>query len=377
MAFKVRSGDKSLKCEIEFLAVGEASCAGDAIIIRYGEEHSYQVMLIDGGHAETGKTLVSHLRRYFGNGVTLEHVVLTHSDADHASGLRAVLEEIPVRNLWLHIPWLLADRTFFQGNWSDEGLRKTIKGNYDIVSEIVDLAIQAGSALHYPFEGNAIGPFTVCSPSLWTYQRLLPQFDKTPDPDQDAIQACQMWLGKESLAQRLIEKARTTIAGWTNETWSNERLRDGGQTSASNETSVVLFGQFEDGNVLLTGDAGTNALTWTADQLDNWGLPLQGFKFVQVPHHGSRRNVGPTVLNRLVGPIMPEGSSSIFSAYVSAPADDSKHPRRIVTNAFWRRGGQVIATQGQNKIHYGGFAKRDGYVGVSTVPFFDVVEEYD
>jgi beta-lactamase superfamily II metal-dependent hydrolase len=45
-------------------------------------------MLVDGGHAATGTTIVNHLKRYFGADVSLEHVVLTHSDADHASGLR-------------------------------------------------------------------------------------------------------------------------------------------------------------------------------------------------------------------------------------------------------------------------------------------------
>jgi beta-lactamase superfamily II metal-dependent hydrolase len=217
----------------------------------------------------------------------------------------------------------------------------------------------------------------VCSPSQCAYQHLLPQFDKTPEADQDAIEAARMWLGKESLAQRLIEKARTAVAGWTTESWGNERLRDGGQTSASNESSVVLFGQFDDGNVLLTGDAGVNALTWSANQLEYWGFALQKFKFVQVPHHGSRRNVGPTILNRLIGPILPAGSSSTFSAYVSAPAEDAKHPRPMVTNAFMRRGGRVIATQGQNKIHYGGFAKRGDYVDVNPLPFQEVVEDYD
>ena len=40
-----------------------------------------------------------------------------------------------------------------------------------------------------------------------------------------------------------------------------QRLKDGGITSASNESSVVLYGSFERGNVLLTGDAGINGLT--------------------------------------------------------------------------------------------------------------------
>jgi len=86
----------TMNCEIEFLAVGSGSKAGDAIIARYGDGNNYQLLLIDGGTAETGETIVSHLKKHFGAGVVLEHVLLTHSDADHASGLRTVLQEFPV-----------------------------------------------------------------------------------------------------------------------------------------------------------------------------------------------------------------------------------------------------------------------------------------
>ncbi|QIL02692.1 hypothetical protein G7078_07785 [Sphingomonas sinipercae] len=366
-----------MKCEIEFLAVGDASCAGDAIIVRYGDERLWELMLVDGGHAATGEKIVGHLKTYFGADVTLEHVVLTHSDGDHASGLRKVLEEVHVRNVWLHIPWFSADPTLFDSAWSAEGLQKAIQREYDIISEIVDLAHSQGSVLHYPFTGALIGPFFVCSPTLYAYQNLLPQFDKTPDPNEAVIRARNMWLGKESLAQRIFGAARTSVAGWTAEDWLDERLQDGGLTSASNESSVVLYGRFDQGNVLLTGDAGINALTWSANYLESQQLPLRQFSFVQVPHHGSRRNVGPTILNRVLGPIAEPGSVPHFSAFVSAPADDAKHPRRIVTNAFRRRGARVIATQGQDKIHYGGFGKRAGYVDVTPLPFFDIVEEYD
>jgi hypothetical protein len=44
-----------LKCEIEFLAVGDGSKAGDAIVIRYGDVNAYNLMLIDGGHAEQAR----------------------------------------------------------------------------------------------------------------------------------------------------------------------------------------------------------------------------------------------------------------------------------------------------------------------------------
>lgn len=142
-------------CEIEFLAVGEGSKAGDAIIVRYGDVNNYKIMVVDGGTAETGQTLVAHLKRHFGPAVVLEHVVLTHSDMDHASGLREVLREIPVANVWMHIPWLLAKEAkqyFRKKDWTDDALSKIIKDQYDVVAELAELAFQK-SKVYYPFEG--------------------------------------------------------------------------------------------------------------------------------------------------------------------------------------------------------------------------------
>jgi beta-lactamase superfamily II metal-dependent hydrolase len=369
-----------MNCEIEFLAVGTGSKPGDAIVLRYGDVNAYHLMLIDGGKAETGDKIVAHLKKYFGPHAELEHVVLTHSDADHASGLRTVLKEIPVKNLWLHIPWFLSTEAvhlFNDKRWTPDGLSAAIKKEYDIVSEIVDLANAQGTKMFYPFQGYDIGPFRILSPNKAAYLYLLPQFDKTPDPDKEAIEAASMWLGKASILEKLVEFAKAKIENWTTETWAKELLRDGGVTSASNESSVVLYGVFEgDRRVLLTGDAGINALSWGAQYAISSGLPLQQFSFVQIPHHGSRRNVGPTVLNQLLGPIQPEGSNERFSAFVSAPADDETHPRKIVLNAFKRRGGRVIPTQGVDKVYWGGFPNRDGYSAVEPCPFYTKVEEY-
>jgi len=369
-----------MNCEIEFLPVGEKSNAGDAIVVRYGSDDAYKIMLVDGGHTETGEEIIEHLKKHFGQNPVLEHVVITHSDSDHACGVREVLRQIPVNNLWLHVPWLLAEESrhlFADKRWTEEGLKKAIKDEYPIIDEIFELAQSAGTKMFYPFQGSTIGPFQVCSPKREAYNFLLPQFDKTPDPDQEAIEAAQMWLQKDSLARRLIEAAKAAVESWTPETWGEEKLKDGGKTSASNESSVVLYGSFEnDARVLLTADAGINALTWAADYLEAIGEPLQRFSFVQIPHHGSRRNIGPTILTRLVGDKLLEGSAPTFAAFVSAPVDDAKFPRRIVLNAFKRRGGKPIATQGRKKVHWGGFAKRDGYSDVEPLPFYDKVEEY-
>src|SRR5262249_10495103 len=140
----------------------------------------------------------------------------------------------------------------------------------------------------------------------------------------------------------------------------------------------VLYGDFGDNKrVLLTGDAGISGLTWAANYATACGLSLQQFSLVQIPHHGSRRNVGPTLLNRLLGGIQPEPSPIRFIAFVSAPPEDDTHPRKMVLNAFMRRGGEVIATQGSNKIHYGGFPKRDDYINATPLLFSATVEAYD
>lgn len=369
-----------MKCEVEFLPVGDASRAGDAIVIRYGEPDAYDLMLVDGGTLDTGDAIVKHLRTYFGTGAWLKHMVLTHSDADHASGLRTVLEEIRTEHVWLHVPWLHAAETlhlFKDKRWTVEGLTKVLKDGYPVISELVDLALEKGCQVHFPAQGAQIGPFTVLSPHREIYNHLMPQFMHTPDPDQEALEAANMWIGKSSALAKLMDLARRVADKWTTETWDQERLRDGGVTSASNESSVVLYADLGiNGRYLLTGDAGVNALWWARNFAVSNNLPLQQFSLVQVPHHGSRRNVGPSVLDALLGPKQPEGTNR-FAAFVSAPKDDTAHPRRIVLNAFMRRGGQVILTQGISKIHWGGFPTRPGYTSAQGAEFSTRVEEYD
>jgi hypothetical protein len=371
-----------MNCEIEFLPVGDASRPGDAIVVRYGDASSYELMIVDGGNRDSGKALVEHVRKHFGTNVVISHVVLTHADADHASGLRVVLAELPVTNLWMHVPWAFADaaRPYFASkNWTGDGLRDAIRKEYDVLAELVQLAGSRQITVQPPFAGATIGPFRVLSPHRDIYTVLMPQFDRTPDPDQNAIEATGWWIGKQpGFIARIIEKAVTKAQTWVTETWGKELLRDGGITSASNESSVVLYGDFGVGRrVLLTGDVGVRGLSYAAYCAAQLGLQLQDFMCVQIPHHGSRRNVGPTILNQILGPILTEGGATRFWAFVSAPKDDDTHPRKMVLNAFTRRGGGVVATQGLSKVHWGGFPPREGYVTATAVPFASSVEEYD
>lgn len=372
-----------MNCEIEFLPVGDKSKPGDAIVVRYGDENGYKLMLVDGGHADTGKEIVEHVRSEFGEGRVISHVVITHSDADHVSGIREVLSELPVENLWLHLPWrsAAAARPYFADRrWTDEGLAEEIRKEYDMIDEIVTAAWEKKTiTVFQPFAGDRIGPFRVLSPSKVAYSLLLPQFDNTPDPNKEAIEAAGLWVGEQpGSVAKMIDKAAAVVQKWVKESWDKERLKDGGVTSARNETSVVLYGDFGVGRrVLLTGDAGIWGLTLAAGYAEQNQLPLKDFMFVQIPHHGSRRNVGPTILNRLLGPIRLEGAPRPTSAYASAPKDDATHPRKMVLNAFMRRGCEYVVTQGTKKVFCGGFPLRPNYHGLPPCQFNTEVEEYD
>ena len=100
-------------------------------------------------------------------------------------------------------------------------------------------------------------------------------------------------------------------------------------------------------------------------------------KFVQISPHGSRHNVSTSVLDRLLGsrlPTKPEKYEKV--AFVSAGKDSTTHPRKMVVNAFLRRGVNVIATQGKPKRHYRGMPDREGWVSATALGFSDKVESW-
>ncbi len=244
-----------------------------------------------------------------------------------------------------------------------------------MIVELVELAAAQGTVVSEPFEGGWIGPFLVLSPTVYAYRCLLPQFRKGPAPDTDTLKQTGMWIEprKPSIFVALVEKALSFVP----ERWDIETLREGGITAAENETSVVLYGHFNGSGVLLTADAGVNALTWACNYAENQGIDLKKLSLIQVPHHGSRNNVSPSILNRLIGFPQAQDTLSKMIAAVSVPKDDENHPRRVVMNAFLRRGAPVRKTQGAKYRFYSGLPRRENYSDAEPFPFFEKVEDYD
>ena len=122
------------------------------------------------------------------------------------------------------------------------------------------------------------------------------------------------------------------------EDWDIETLRNDGVTSPVNNSSAIVRFDWKGRLSLLTGDAGIPALEMALDYLEADGFDPSQLGFVQVPHHGSRRNVGPAVLDRLLGPrrTIDESARSAFASVAKKGAP--KHPAKKVANAFRRRG---------------------------------------
>ncbi len=357
--------------EIFFLPVGEGTKSGDALVMQYGQDWSKQIMVVDGGNLASGDNAVAHINRYFNNPSVVEHVVCTHQDGDHSSGLRRIIENFEVRNLWIHQPWLYAAQLVgaFRHNWSANGLYNHLRNDaFPIVASLCDLAEEHGVTLREPFAGLAIGPFHVVAPNKDRFLSLVPQMDQTPQ--------ARTVTAADSVAA-LLKSLKEVVLGKA-EKWGIETLGTPaeGATSVTNESSVVLLGSFDGGNrILLTGDAGVGALDDAVACAGAMGLNIVSPDLVQVPHHGSRRNVSPAALDKILGARLYSDTSRRGLAVSSVSENAEGFPRKVVENAFLRRGYTCYSTKGSWLNMTYGLTKREGMGTPVPSPFHDYVED--
>jgi beta-lactamase superfamily II metal-dependent hydrolase len=350
--------------EVDFLPVGDSNA--DAICIRYGDEiGGYYLHVVDGGYTVTGQTIIDHIEKHYGAHYFVNHLVLSHADNDHAAGLIAVMKRFKVNNLWMNRPWLYASDVLhhFHGNYSLPGLIQEMRERHPYLVELEKLAMAQGTVIHETFQGAQIGAFTVLAPSRARYIDMVPDLEKTPTSYRDSA----------SESQNILAQLYKAAKEWIDESWDIETLSDNPEpTSSSNESSVVQIGNIDNEYILLTADAGPIALTEAADYAQKLGM-LAPPACVQIPHHGSRRNVTPTVLDRWLGKRVSKGIIYGY-AYCSVGKTQSDYPRGQVKNAFTRRGYPVHATRGFGKYHYHGVPLRDGWVASTAEPFADRVD---
>lgn len=201
---------------------------------------------------------------------------------------------------------------------------------------------------------------------------MLPQFRDTPKPAQQLLVLLGHWL--TGIGRRVATQIRRIIA----EDLFTETLREGGITAAENESSVVLYGQIDGRNIFLTADAGLKALDAAVSYGNAVGLQFgAALNVFQVPHHGSRNNISPALLNRIVGNISGVETRKTIGCVISAGPEDETHPRQVVVNALIRRGLAPQDTKRGILLFNHGVPDRQGFGLAQTLQFATRVEAYD
>jgi beta-lactamase superfamily II metal-dependent hydrolase len=354
--------------QLDFLPVGNDK-PGDAIALRFGNLQGARaeqtVVIIDGGYQDDGKKLVEHVRTHYGTN-KIDLVISTHPDQDHIGGLETVLKECEVGRLWMHRPWKHTEdiaKMFVHGRVTDQSVRETLRKSLDEACDLDQLAQAKKIPIEEPFRGllDPSKSILVLGPSVPFYESLLPGFRCTPEP-------------KAGILKGFLAAIEETVK-YLAEGFDVETLDDDGETTAENNSSTILLLVLDNEYLLLTADAGGPALTAALDALQNANFDLAKLKFVQVPHHGSARNVGPTLLNRLLGPKLQQ-EATLRTAIVSvATTNHPKHPSKKVLNAFRRRGAPVHATAGFGKCEQKNAPQRVGWSSSTPLPLYPEVED--
>lgn len=369
--------------EVDFIAVGENSKSGDAIAFRFGNlngpRNEQFVGVIDGGTKESGEQLVELIQKRY-NTETVDVVISTHPDGDHASGLVVVLEELTVKCLWMHQPWDHSSEIhdlFDDGRITEDSLDRRLRESLDHAHSVEKIAKEKGIPIQEPFSGEAAyrNYLRVLGPSRDFYEELLPYFRDCPDL---RVEASSVFTTLSRFAATVAEAVKTAFESWTRETLSDPGTE--ATEKAENNSSVILLLEVDGKRILFTADAGVPALTRAADYADAIGIDLRSVSKIQIPHHGSQHNVGPTILNRLIGPKLPSPPMPgvIFKSGCASVAIQGapKHPAKKVLNAFLRRGVKWMVTRGAClRWSSKGAPLRTDYSPVAEPEIFSQVEE--
>ena len=345
--------------EIDFLPVGDGSRSADAIGIRYGDLTSGDplkqwVVIIDGGTKQSGQALVELVKTHYKTGY-VDLVVMTHPDRDHASGLTEVLNGLNVGELWMHRPWLHSTdirQHFIDGRITDSSLERRLRVSMDAAHEVEQIALEKGINIIEPFEGTVStdGVVTILGPSKSYYQSLLPEFSKTPE--------------SESTINKAVGLFNRAVA-WITESFAEEHL-PGGDTSAENDSSAILLLRVAGRKHLIVGDAGVPALRAANTYAATQGIRLDNLSFMQVPHHGSKKNVNTEILDAIKASI----------AFISAAKEGApKHPSQRVINALVKRNTNVCVTKGTHVYYHHNIPWRAGWSPIPSLEFQETYQE--
>lgn len=297
---------------IDFLYVGD----GDGIIIwgRNPNENDF-VFFLDGGNKDCGKAIVKHYQKYIKPNLYEKNTIgfiNSHPHADHINGLIEIIEEIGSEMTW----GIYNDPVKFISEELRENIKKSalnkedpdIEHLYESFEKIQELnilcdnhSIEKKEALTDAFKYAEI---KIVSPSREFYTEKVQQFTNID------------FLKKFDFTKKVFGEINETVEGLK----PCEIVDEKNDTSPENLSATVIeLIDSKNRRYLLTSDAGVDSF----DNMEQNGFESQNLYIVQLPHHGSRRNISTDWISKFA----PE-------MYLISAEGNEKHPRKAVLNCI-------------------------------------------
>lgn len=348
--------------DVDYIPVGNGEKSGDAIVLRFGNligtRQDQYIIVIDGGFSDSGNQIVDHIKQYY-NTEYVDLVISTHPDYDHISGLQTVLEKLKVGALLMHKPWEHSQeiKSFFKDKRiSTSGLKAKLEKSIQNASDLESFAETKNITIIEPFQGvtGYSGILHVLGPSKEYYESQIPLFRSTPAP----VDVLSQFFAP-------IREATMDVINWLEDSTGIDLINDDEDTtSPENNTSAILLFNVDGKKLLFTGDSGKTALLLATDYATTQGISLIDLHFLDVPHHGSKRNLSSKVLSRI----------RARTAFVSASGENPKHPAKKITNALKKHGTKVYVNRKITLHHSHDAPDRPGWSTALEEPFHLKVE---
>lgn len=353
--------------EIDLLAVGNGSKSGDAILMRYGCLHlggDYQwVVLIDGGYQSNAEDIKRMLRNYYNcmnsdGKYVIDLMILSHPDSDHVGGLKALSEdpEIEIKRLLMHKPWdVVKLEDFHDGRMTHRSLKNRVKESFQAAYDLYENVGASKYVAAHPGSFTLGGAnFIILGPSEELYRQKIIECPKTPDART-----------LDSREQRYFSQ---TPEEDDFEVGQEIEWKYDESTSEINETSLVILFEYEGHRILFTGDAGKDNLYEAIENARRNRIDLVNIDIIKMPHHGSRKNIDPEIMDAL-------GKENTRCYISCVSGDEGHHPSKRLVNMLKQKGFRVLTTSGYDLWKRYDAPDRAGYNPVSPLNYYPTMDK--
>lgn len=352
--------------EIDLLPVTSGEHSGDCIAFRYGDLQAggdkQTVVVVDGGYGKNAADMKAHLKKYYNcttkeGKVRIDLMIVTHTDLDHVGGLAKLAEddEIEILNLWTHVPQEEMTKGWFaDGRSTTSSVRDRLDDAFDQLSKLLENAKNAKRwATDCDWHLNG-AEFTNLSPDPVFFKKCIANSGKANLKPNEKVDAMKYPV---SSAKDEVED-EDYVPGHIQ--WD-----DSEGTSAINESSMVFLFEYNGIRALFCGDAGKEAMENAIEQAKAQNKSLKGLSFIKQPHHGSRKNVNPTIMGQL---------SAKYSFISCTTKDEGHHPSKRLVNMLNEKGYKIYSTSGKT-LHWGKNAPDRNWIDAKQLTSFNKIEK--